>query len=210
MLRLVVGAVLLIAPTPFAQAGENSRRAATELAVLAGDLRKLGSGKSSTLHNEGLIDRINGSLSGLAILLRLADEELGRVPYNYNSDFEQLRGFWRQRDMARMTAVISKISVSHYFETANILAFKPTKFGLKKAAELHQEFCAGCHDDPDLEVSRPALNLLEQSRGQTVTEFLARMMVGVRGDRISGIDNPLDDAQVSALYRYYLTANTEQ
>ncbi len=36
-----------------------------------------------------------------------------------------------------------------------------------------------------------------------LNQFLARMTVGVRGNRITGIENPLDDAQLWSLYSYY-------
>lgn len=209
LLRLFVGAVLLIAPTTLTQAGENTRRAAAELAVIEGDLKKFENPQLSNLHQSGLIERINGSLSALDILLRLADQEAAKPPVSYSSELEQLHTDWQMRDIVKMKLSIAGLTARHPLQIAGILGIEPTKPGLTQAINLHEDLCAGCHDDPDLETKRPAYNLFDEARQQSASEFLARMMVGVRGDRITGIDNPLDDARISALYSYYRSGSPD-
>jgi len=198
----------MIASTTLTLAGENTRRAAAELAVIEGDLKKFENPQLSDLHQSGLIERINGSLSALDIFLRLADQEAAKPPVSYKSELEQLQTYWQMRNIAKMKLSIAQLAARHPLQTAGILSFEPTKPGVIQAVNLHEDLCAGCHDDPDLETKRPAYNLFDEARQLSASEFLARMIVGVRGDRITGIDNPLDDAQISALYGYYRSGNS--
>ena len=187
--------------------GEHGRRAATELLVLNGDVQKLTNNKLSGLHIKGLKDRIGGGLAGLEIMLRLADQEVGREPVDYTLDLEKIRNSWLAQDITLMSTGLDKLLTTHPFKANAILPAKATKTALAAAKNLHEELCAACHDEPDLEVSRPAFNLFKEARQLPANEFAARMMVGVRGDRVTGIDNPLMDSQISALLHYYKTAN---
>jgi len=50
------------------------------------------------------------------------------------------------------------------------------------------------------------MNLFEQARGSSFPEFLARMLVGVRGDRVTAIENPFSDREIVELIAYYRSA----
>jgi hypothetical protein len=191
--------------------GEHSRRAATELLVLRSDIQKLVNNNLSGLHGKGLKDRIGGGLAGLEILLRLADQEAGKNPVDYSADLRKLRKSWLAFDLTALFHVLDRLLTTHPFNTVGILPAKATKSALATARNLHNDLCAACHDEPDLKVSRPAFNLFNEARRLPANEFAARMMVGVRGDRFTGIDNPLGDAQISALIHYYKSKSfTEQ
>lgn len=69
--------------------------------------------------------------------------------------------------------------------------------------KLHQQLCAACHDNPNKDVERPAYNLCEQYKSVGQREMFARLLVGVRGDRVTGIDNPLSDLQLMGLLQLY-------
>ena len=183
--------------------GEHSRRAATELLVLSGDIQKLANNNPSDLHSKGLKERIAGGLAGLEILLRLADQETGRNPVDYTTDLSNIRKSWLASNYSAMTTGVGGLQILHPFAANGILPAKDSKAAIIVAKELHDDLCAACHNDPDLEVSRPAYSLFKEARRMPVNEFAARMVVGVRGDRITGIDNPLSDAQISALIYYY-------
>lgn len=186
--------------------GEHGRRAATELLVLNGDVQNLADNNLSGLHIKGLKDRIGGGLAGLEIMLRLADQEAGRKPVDYTFDLKNIRKSWLANDLASMSTGLDNLLTTHPFKANGILPAKATKTALAEAQNLHEELCAACHDEPDLEVSRPAFNLSKETQRLSAKEFAARMMVGVRGDRVTGIDNPLTDTQISTLLHYYKTA----
>jgi len=201
MLVLAVTACILTHPA--LAEGEHSRRAATELLVLRGDVRKLTQNNLSDLHIIGLKDRIGGGLAGLEIMLRLADQQAGIKPVDYSTVLDNLRTSWRASDFTALADRLSDLQSTHPFRATGILPIQATTSALTAAKELHEDLCAGCHDDPDLDVPRPAYNLFEDAQQLSGREFAARMSVGVRGDRITGIDNPLTDAQISALMFYY-------
>ena len=68
--------------------------------------------------------------------------------------------------------------------------------------------CAGCHDEPDNSVARPAFNLFQQAKRMLKPEFAARMITGIRGDRVTGIGNPFSDWQLAALMVFYRNGQT--
>ena len=190
--------------------GEHGRRAATEILVLSGDVQKLANKKLSGLHIKGLKDRIGGGLAGLEILLRLSDQEAGRKPVTYTPDLKKIRKSWLAHDLAAMASDLDRLQTMHPFDASRILSAKVSNNNKTIAKNLHEELCAACHDEPDLEVLRPAFNLFREARRLPANEFAARMIVGVRGDRVTGIDNPLTDPQISALIYYYKTANSAE
>ncbi len=186
----------------FAQ-GEHARRAATELLVLAGDARRLAAEDTNDLHRKGLADRIRGGLAGLELMLRLADQEQGHQPRPHGEALAALREALTAGDLVRLQSLAADLVAAYPFRATGILPAIPTSKRLKLGRELHEELCAGCHDAPDLEVERPAYNLFDEAQQLSPGEFSARMSVGVRGDRVTGIDNPLSDEQIASLVAYY-------
>jgi len=73
----------------------------------------------------------------------------------------------------------------------------------RRAKVLHETYCAGCHDVPDLGVRRPAWNLFQLARNVSPAELAARLVIGVRGDGLTGLSNPLRDAEISVLIAFY-------
>ena len=71
------------------------------------------------------------------------------------------------------------------------------------ARQLHENYCAACHDNPDLEVSRPAWSLYNLAKSMEHVEFAARLYVGVRGEHMMAMENPLKDMEMSALIALY-------
>ena len=81
--------------------------------------------------------------------------------------------------------------------------FKSTDASLKEAASIHKDYCQSCHLVSQTGVERPAYNLYEQAADMPESEFFARLLIGVRGDRVTGIDNPFSDAQLMSLLMLY-------
>ena len=198
-----IAAGLLCVFTTAAAAGEHADRVGAELAVLAGDLQRYQQPETEAMHRQGLAARIAGGLAGLEILMRLADQEANRPSRDYASHMADLRTAWHQGNAAEVLATVGRLRSLHPFSASRILGIKPSEAGLVRAKELHDELCAGCHDAPDLEVPRPAYNLFVEARRLPSAEFAARMIVGVRGDRITGIGNPLSAIEIAAMIAYY-------
>lgn len=185
--------------------GEHARRAGAELLVLLGDLRKLDDAAVPEQQRKGLNDRILGSLSVLPLLLRLADQEEGRGT-RLESPLNEYRALLRQNTPGRLAERLAALSDRYPFRASGILPASATAARLTRAARVHAELCAGCHDTPSLQQERPPFNLFKQARRTPIREFAARMVVGIRGDRVTGLDNPFSDEELASLIAYYRAA----
>ncbi len=148
---------------------------------------------------------MRGALAPLDLLLRLADQEMGRQPKDYRAQIDTLINSVREKNLTLFADTIEPL----------VDAFPlvlPASFGegevasvrqLNVGQSVHQQLCAHCHDNPASGVERPASALFREARHLSRSVFLARMLIGVRGDRITGIDNPLSDTQIGALIRWY-------
>ncbi len=200
----IFGLILLFGVTPCLAQGEHIRRLAAELLVAHGDARVLASQpQMKSLHKKGLNDRLRGSLSGLEILIRLADEEARERRTDAQLVVGRLTFFLRGNNLDEFTKTLSGLIKRYPLATNNILPAILTPARSKQAIEIHQEYCAACHNEPDNNVERPAKNLTLQLKTMAQTEFVARMIIGVRGDPSTGLGNPLSDEEIAALVAYY-------
>jgi len=203
--------IILISTISIASAqGEHSRRAAAELQVIIADvakLRQLAANEDTTLHQKGLHDRIKSGLSSLAILLRLADQEKGRPVSNVRNEVSKAANLLSKANWEALQAQLRQLEAGY---DLHIPTLDLTNSAVTDAIELHQQMCAACHDNPVSDVERPAYNLYKQAKQESEITFFARMLVGVRGDRVTGIDNPLSDLQLLALVQLYRAQETPE
>jgi hypothetical protein len=194
-LRFVLAFVAAVVSTAAAAQGEHQRRLAAELAVMAGDVRRIQSPGELPLHREGLRARLAGALSSLPLLLRRAGAEAGAVP--------ALRAALAKRDWRALQAGLETLSHRHPFAAGALLPNEATPERLRLGESIHRQACAGCHDAPATDTQLPAFNLFEQSRRTPRAEFAARLLIGVRGDRSTAWRNPFSDLELAALLAYY-------
>ncbi len=189
--------------------GEHARRVAAELLVLRGDLRRSSDDNFSLEQKIGLSDRIRGALAGLDLLLRFADQEAGRKPQPalHRKSVNALRRSFEAGSLSDHDNDLDRLVATYPLQTASLTPSEATAGQLSSARKLHDELCAGCHDQPDLALERPAYNLFDEARRLSPAEFTARMIIGVRGDRITGIANPLTDRQIGNLFAFYTAGN---
>lgn len=199
---LIAGA-LIMAPAFACAQGEHARRAATEIIVMLGDARRMAETPSTSPRWEGLRERILGGLTGLELLLRLADQELGREPTEHSRQVSALRDAFAQPDLSSFTERLAAIAGVYPLRASALVlaAASPERIG--RGRRIHESLCAGCHDEPDTTVRRPAYNLFAEARQLEPTELAARLIVGVRGDASTGIDTPLSDEEIASLLAYY-------
>jgi len=201
---IIFGLILWFNASPCLAQGEHSRRLAGELLVAYGDARMLAKQpQMKSLHKKGLFDRLRGSLSGLEVLIRLADQEAGETRTDAQLTVGRLITLLQGNTLDDFTKALSVLIKRYPLATNNILPAALTPVRNKQAIEIHQEYCAACHDEPDNDVERPAQNLTQQLKSMSQTEFVARMIIGVRGDPTTGLGNPLNDEEIAALVAYY-------
>ena len=190
--------------TPAWSQGEHTRRVAAELLVMQSDAQRMfTSPELSTLHQTGLKKRIGGGLAGLTLLLRLADQENHVYSAKTEQRVDKLRSALRNRNYEAFGDSLSVLINEYPLTTSQLLPAVRTPERIAIAKKLHATTCAACHDTPNEAAERPAFNLFMQSNNMPLVEFAARMLVGVRGDRMTGLGNPLSDDQIAALIAYY-------
>ena len=142
-----------------------------------------------------------GSLSGLGLLLRIADAEQGRNPAT--DPTPELRALFQTGRVGLLEEKLNGLVARYPFFGTGILPVTPSPQRLEVGRRLHTSMCAGCHDTGFQDIERPARNLFNQSNEEPLGLFAARMVTGVRGDRLTGIDNPLSDEEIASLIAYY-------
>jgi hypothetical protein len=186
-----------------ATAADGARRLAADILVAAGDAGRLARPGIQDPHRRGLRERIAGTLAVLPLSLKQAGaRSQGRI--------EAARAALAAGDAARLSGVLAGLTAAYPFSVRGLLPADGRPAAVAGAKALHERLCAGCHDAPDLEVDRPAWNLSALARSMPPGEFAARMVVGVKGERLMAMDNPLTDAEISALIGYYLAAPPSQ
>ena len=189
--------------------GEHSRRAGAELLVVLGDIEKLKRKDVPDKHTKGLRDRIAGALSTLPLLLRLADEE--QSSSRSKPDFGLFRRFLAENLLTDLTDNLAGLTGAYPFRATGILPAEASDQRVGNALLQHKTLCAACHDSPYLDTERPAFNLFDQAKEMGIREFAARMVVGIRGDATTGLDNPFTDEEIKSLIVLYRTdANSAQ
>ena len=194
-LRVLACAAAALCSVAAAAQGEHERRLAAELAVMAGDLRRIRSPDELPLHREGLRARLAGALSSLPLLLRQAGADPAAVP--------ALRQSLARSDWRALRAGLDALTKRHPFAAGALLPQAATPERLRLGEAIHRQACAGCHDAPATGTPLPAFNLFEQAKRLPRAEFAARLLLGVRGDRGSAWRNPFSDLELGALLAYY-------
>ena len=193
----------LAAPAAVPQA---ERQLTAELLILRGDLDRFVREPGLSLQNrEGLRRRMAGALGLLPWLLRQAGGAAAA---------ERLRAFQKRPiDNVTAAALIAELDAAiarHPLQRERYLDPPPTPARLSEARAIHGTYCAGCHDGAGkgaAELLLPARDLFQMARQESVDEFLARMVNGVKGDASIHFANPLTDAQIGALSTLYRTGS---
>lgn len=177
-------------------AGEPERRLAAELAVMAGDTRRLIDNEGGPLEHQGLVKRLGGALSSLPLSLRRANGDPHAAVV--------LRASLASQDWRRLSAALADLTRRHPFDARSLLGAVPSKEVLALGASIHTSTCAACHDNPSgADTLLPAKNLTAQLKSMPRQEFAARLLLGVRGDRTTALRNPFSDFEIAALIAHY-------
>lgn len=176
------------------------RLAAAEILVMAGDARRLAEEPLPPLHQRGLRDRLLGAASGLPLLLRLA----GQPPEP--GAMEALRAAIAADDLVTLRRDLEALAARVPLDTAGVLPADHRPRARRLARALHDGLCASCHDGQpaDTDDLLPAEDLFQAARAMPLREFTARLMIGVRGDTLTGFAQPLTDSDLAALLGFYL------
>lgn len=194
--RIILAGLAAVCGCAAVQAGgEHERRLAAEVAVMAGDVRRLMAGEGGPLEREGLVKRLDGALSSLPLALRRANEN--------PNPFAAMRDSFARKDWHALSATLATLKQRHPFDARSLLVAAPTSEMLGLGASIHRTTCAGCHDAVAGDSQLPAKNLAAQLASMPRDEFAARLLLGVRGDKTTAWRNPFSDLELAALIAHY-------
>lgn len=189
-------------------AGLFENRLAAELIVMKGDLRRMGEFSGLPLIQKGLKDRLLGASAPLSLLIREARENNSALPFPPSNSVVNLQQALVNENFSEATFLVDKLIRVFPFKTKSVLPFDKTKVSTIKAGALHEEFCSGCHasneDSPhEINIERPAWNLFQMAQEVGIEELAARLIIGVKGDALTAMDNPLSHTEISHLIEFY-------
>jgi len=188
--------------------GVAENRLAAELVVMKGDLRRMGEFSGSPLIQKGFKDRLLGASAPLSLLIRTARENNSSLPFPPENSVAGLQRALVNENFSEATFWVNELLGVFPFETKNIFPTNKTKDSRIKAEALHENFCSGCHanneDSPrKTNIERPAWNLFQMAKEVGEKELAARLLIGVKGDALTAMDNPLSYIEISRLIGLY-------
>ncbi len=204
------GVFFLFPVKPAHAAGDDVRRLSAEIVVMAADGRRLAAPDLSGQHRIGLKARLRGGLAVLPLLIGAARNDAPSLPALEKGRIGKIQSAVDKNDTTAIIEGLSLLAATYPFDTTGLLPPDTRTAAVGRAKSLHQTYCASCHDDPDLDKERPAWNLFALARSAPAIEIAARLVIGVRGDGLTGLDNPLRNAEISALIAFYLGDNPKR
>ena len=189
--------------------GKHSKRLEANLLVIQGDLRQLLKKDNSDIHHHSLSLRIEEKLGLLSLLVRTANQH-DSVSHKHNpKEFKNLLFLFNSSELKSLLNELESLSLKYPLLLSPILQSTLPPVFFKQAREMHRRLCSGCHNGALEEKPLPAFDLFRQARSISRKEFVARMLIGLRGDQLTSLQNPLTDTELSALISYYINGIRE-
>lgn len=193
-------------PTPVTgllSVGLRRRTFSAMLVVLGGDVRQLSTPNLDTRRRNAIRGRISAALGVLPLVARRYLQSDPAVEARMHRRIGALRTAFATHNLPRLATQVKALVQVFPLQTRGLIAPNISPDEMAYARRLYQSTCMGCHRFPDPGAARPAPNLFAWARQMAPVEFLARMIDGVHGTAYTSFNNPLSDAQIAALYRYF-------
>ena len=210
----VAGALLftLAAAVPAAAAGTMEVRARllcpAELLVVRADARKLDEIAPGARLARGLRNRIASTLATLPVTCRRY-AAAGSMPFDdarrFIAGIRQLREMFVAGKRTRFAETLDTLTTEAPFVTASFLRDRDGDEDEREAGAVYRQLCHGCHVATMPNAENPAEPLDAMARDVPRDEFLARMLLGVRGTPEIGLANPLTPFEIGAMTRFLLS-----
>ena len=213
----VAGAVLsvLTAAAPAAAAASTALRdrllCPAELLVVRADARRHLEIEPTAPLARGLKNRIGVALATLPLTcrrylaapsVRVADEP------GFIDRTRRLRALFEAGEWTPFLETLDALSAQAPFESAPFLHDREGDRDEREARGVYLQHCHGCHVAPGADSENPAERLDDMARNLPREEFLARMLLGVRGTPEIGLSNPLTASEIGAMTRFLLSESS--
>ena len=210
----VAGALLavLAAATPVAAADSTEFRARllcpAELLVVRADTAKAGEIAPGTPLARGLRNRTSATLATLPVTCRRYAAAVS-MPFDRETRFvarvRRLRALFDAGERSRFAQALDTLAAEAPFVTTRFLRDRDGDEDERDAGAVYRDLCHGCHVAPVPDAENPATPLDDMARTLPRDEFLARMLLGVRGTPEIGLSNPLTPFEIGAMTRFLLS-----
>ena len=179
-----------------------------ELLVVRADARKHDAIDSGAPLARGLRNRIASTLATLPITCRRHAAAVS-MPFDDAQRFvariRQLRVRFDAGERSRFAEALDALVVQAPFVTTSFLRNRDGDEDEREAGVVYRELCHGCHVATAPGAENPAEPLDRMARTLPRDEFLARMLLGVRGTPEIGLANPLTPSEIGAMTRFLLS-----
>lgn len=179
-----------------------------ELLVVRADARKHGEIAPGAPLARGLRNRISSTLATLPITCRRYAAAVS-IPLDDAQRFvariRQLRVLFDAGDRTRLAEALDTLAARAPFVTTSFLRDRDGDEDEREAGAVYRQLCHGCHVAPMPDAENPAEPLDHMARNLPRDEFLARMLLGVRGTPEIGLANPLTPFEIGAMTRFLLS-----
>jgi len=176
-----------------------------ELLVLQADSKRFNNQKTSALEKSGLKRRMLTALATLPELCRRYQAAENGIDDSNVSLIQKIRDLQLARSELELRSLHQRIEPVLKLAPFSIDIFQiTTENRVVEAGKIYQEYCASCHQHPNTNTANPAYSLHDMAREQEEPEFLARMLLGVKGTPEIGLSNPLTPSEIGAMRTYFL------
>ena len=204
---------ILAAAAPAAAAASTELRTRllcpAELLVARADARKHGEIAPGAPLARGLRNRISSTLATLPITCRRYAAAVS-MPFDDAQRFVarigQLRGLFDTGEWARFAEALDRLAAQAPFVTTSFLRDRDGDEDEREAGAVYRQLCHGCHVATMPDAENPAEPLDHMARNLPRDEFLARMLLGVRGTPEIGLSNPLTPFEIGAMTRFLVSS----
>lgn len=184
-----------------------------ELLVIRADARKLDQIASGAPLARGLRNRIASTLATLPVTCRRYAAAVS-MPFEDEQRFiariGELRALFGAGEPSRFAEALDTLTAEAPFATASFLRDTVGDEDEREAGAVYRQLCHGCHVATMPDAENPAEPLDAMARHLPRDEFLARMLLGVRGTPEIGLANPLTPFEIGAMTRFLLSGGTPQ
>ena len=179
-----------------------------ELLVVRADARKHGEIAPGAPLARGLRNRISSTLATLPITCRRYAAAVS-MPLDdvqrFVARIRQLRVLFDAGDRDRLAESLDTLTARAPFVTTSFLRDRDGDGDEREAGTVYRQLCHGCHVATVPGAENPAEPLDHMARNLPRDEFLARMLLGVRGTLEIGLANPLTPFEIGAMTRFLLS-----
>lgn len=180
------------------------RRLSVELALVAGDARMLADPAIPRRRREALSARIRSSLGSLAMTARYSAQAAGGTDGRLLSGVQSLRTLFAAGDLPAFSRQADRLTAAYPLDIAYFEPLTVTPLRLETGRSLYHRYCRGCHAAFDPGAASPAPDLFSLARTEPRPEFLARLLGGIHGDRMTSLENPFSDEALASLAAYFV------